>query len=166
MAIPMTSVLSALLLTVALATPRRPACTDGDIASPNTSWAACFSLPKQRATSLRQCVEMCEKLGMVPMCIGSAEENAFAAQLVPSGDWAYFGLVQNDTNGGPAEGWGRCVAGDASGFTHWDTEHAVVAQPNDGLGPQDCAVTTRQGLWHDMCASCPFLARHAMCVYP
>ena len=104
-------------LATALAAPPPPLCPDGATAAPNTTWGgACFSPTKQRASSLRQCVEWCGEQGMTPASISSAEENAFAAGLVPADDWAYIGHYQNDTSGGPAEGWGRCVAGKASGF--------------------------------------------------
>ena len=96
-----------------------PECAAGATASPNISWAACFSLSEQRASSLRQCVDRCGVLGMVPACIGSAEENAFASTLLPANDWAYLGVYRNVSSGGRAEGWGGCVAGVASGFVNW-----------------------------------------------
>ena len=103
------------------ATPSPPACPDGATAAPNATWGgACFHLLNQRATSLRQCVEWCGEQGMAPACIGSAEENAFAAGLVPDDDGAIIGHYQKDTSGGVDEGWGRCVAGEASGFSNWD----------------------------------------------
>ena len=96
-----------LIVSAALATPSPPTCPAGATAAPNSTWGGvCFSLTTQRALSLRQCVERCVAEGMVPACIGSAEENAFVAGLVPDNDWAYIGHYQSDTSGGPAEGWG------------------------------------------------------------
>ena len=121
------SVAVLLVVSAALATPSPPACPGAATAAPNTTWGgACFSLTKQRASSLRQCVERCGEQGMTPACIGSAEENAFAAGLVPANDWAYIGHYQNNTSGGPAEGWGRCVAAEASGFAF---VYACTTQP-------------------------------------
>ena len=138
-------------LSTALAAPPSPACPDGATATANATWGgACFRLTAQRA-SLRHCVERCGEQGMAPACLGSAEENAFAAGLVPANDWAYIGHYQNDTSGGPAEGWGRCVAGDASGFANWD-DQGLVRQPDDFYGtgfPEGCAVMTGQGRWRD-----------------
>ena len=140
----------------ALATPSPPVCPDGATAAPTATWGgACFSLPKQRATSLRQCVERCGEQGMTPACIGSAEEDAFAAELVPDDDWAYIGHYQSDTSGGPAEGWGRCVAGEASGFANWD--QTVARNPDDYLGafPEGCAVMFGHGRWRDVSCVVP-----------
>ena len=106
--------------------PAPPGCPDGATAAPNATWAACFHLTERRATSLRQCVEWCGEHDMVPACIESAEENGFAAELMPGNDWAMIGRYQNASNGGPAAGWDRCVAGESSGFTNWD-----VSQPAD-----------------------------------
>ena len=44
-------------LATALAAPPPSACPDGATAAPNATWGgACFSLPKQRASSLRRSV--------------------------------------------------------------------------------------------------------------
>jgi len=149
-----------LCATLASRSPSPPACPNGATAAPNASWAACFSLPEQRASSLRQCVEWCGELGMTPACIGSAEENAFAAGLVPADDWAFIGIYQNDTSGAPAEGWGRCVAGEASGFANWQ-----AGQPNDGLVSEECAMMTARGHWYDeMCGMPPALGYTFRCL--
>ena len=102
--------------------PPKPSCPDGATAAPNATWGgACFVLTMQRTPALRQCVEWCGEQNMTPACIGSAEENAFAVELVPEDDGAFIGLYQNDaTSGIPAEGWERCVGGEASGFTNRD----------------------------------------------
>ena len=42
-------------------------------------------------------MELCGAEGGVSACIGSAEENAFAAELIGN-DWAWLGLYQNDTS--------------------------------------------------------------------
>ena len=89
-------------------------CPNGAIASPNSTWAACFSVTGHRASSLRQCVASCGELGMTPAHIISAEENDFAASVVPDDDWAMLGHYQGATSGDPAKGWGQCVAGDAA----------------------------------------------------
>ena len=81
---------------------------------------------------------------MVPACIRSSEENNFAAGLIPDDDWAFIGLYKNDTHGGWAEGGGRCVAGDASGFANWHDDRPTPAY--DGL-IADCAIVTGQGRW-------------------
>ena len=120
----------------------------GATVSPNATWAACFSLTDQRASSIGQCVEWCRKKGMTPACIGSAEENDFAASLVPDYDGAWIGHYQIGNNPEPAEGWGRCVAGEASGFANWDK---VLGQPNGehwGLH-SDCAGIAGNGGWYD-----------------
>ena len=120
----------------------------GATVSPNATWAACFSLTDQRASSIGQCVEWCRKKGMTPACIGSAEENDFAASLVPDYDGAWIGHYQIGNDPEPAEGWGRCVAGEASGFANWDE---VLGQPNGehwGLH-SDCAGIAGNGGWYD-----------------
>ena len=92
---------------------------------------------------------------MTPACIGSAEEDAFAAGILPADDWAYIGHYQSDTSGGPAEGWGRCVAGEASGFANWD--QTVARNPDDYLGafPESCAGMFGQGGWRDLSCVVP-----------
>ena len=118
------------------------ACRTGWTPAPNASWsAACFGVT-ERASSLRGCVEACAQHGAVPACIGSEEENDFAAALLGRSDWAFLGLYQSDTGGGADEGWARCVAGAAPGFTNW-----AAGQPNDAFGPEDCAVLTGRGEW-------------------
>ena len=150
----------------ALATPP-PTCSNGAIAAPNATWGgACFRLLAQRASSLRQCVDWCSEQNMAPTCVSSAEENTFAAGLVPDDDWAYIGLYQNDTSGGPAEGWERCLVGDASGFTNWD--QGRFPQPDDRLRggfPEDCAVMTSSGKWRDKeCVVPSALGRNFRCL--
>ena len=84
---------------IRLLLPLAPApCPAGWTASPNASWAnQCLGVPAGNSSSLRSCVELCGAEGGVPACIGSEEENAFAAELV-GGDWAWLGLYQNDTS--------------------------------------------------------------------
>ena len=93
----------------------------------NASWAVCFGITKQQAASLPESVEWCPTMDMTPACIGSTEERAFAACLVPDADGAWIGHYRNDSKPDPAEGWGRCVAGEASGFANWDEE---LGQPS------------------------------------
>lgn len=118
-------------------------CPDGWTASPNASWPKpCFAIPAARVSFL-SCVALCADEGGVPACPSSAEENTFAAGLI-GGDWAWLGLYQMNDDDGPAQGWDRCVAGGASGFTSWS-----VGQPNDRTGAESCAVMTGQGSWLD-----------------
>ena len=120
------------------------ACPDGWTASPNASSAdRCFGVPAGRSSSLRSCVELCGAEGGVPACIGSEEESAFAAELIGD-DWAWLGLYQNDTSGGPAQGWGRCVAGEAPTFSSWR-----AGEPNHVYGVESCAFITGQGEWRN-----------------
>ena len=115
----------------------------------NASWsAACYGVT-ERASSLRGCVEACGQHGAVPACIGSEEENDFAAELLGRGGWAWHGLYQSDTSG---EGWARCVAGAAPGFTNW-----AAGQPDDFGGvPESCAMVSWQGGWGDIPCDLPF----------
>ena len=118
------------------------ACPIGWIPSPNTG--TCFLVPPERSTSLFRCVDLCNKHGGAPACIGSAEENAFVtAELAASGG-LWLGLYQNETGLGPANGWGRCVVGDAPSFTNWSE-----GQPDHYHGyQQDCAwVDAGTGQW-------------------
>ena len=118
------------------------ACPIGWIPSPNTG--TCFLVPPERSTSLFRCVNLCNKHGGAPACIGSAEENAFVtAELAASGG-LWLGLYQNETGLGPANGWGRCVVGDAPSFTNWSE-----GQPDHYHGyQQDCAwVDAGTGQW-------------------
>ena len=138
------SLLLALLRTFAATSP----CPIGWTPSPNASWAhQCYGIPTQRSSSLRSCVELCGAEGGVPACIGSVEENAFAAGLIGD-DWAWLGLYQNDTSNEPATGWGRCVTGEELGFSGWADD-----QPGNWRGAGDCAVMDGgSGTWFDaMC---------------
>ena len=59
-------------------------CPGGWTPSPNSG--NCFKVPPERSTSLFRCVDLCNKHGAAPACIGSAEENAFVtAELAVSG---------------------------------------------------------------------------------
>ena len=119
-------------------------CPDNWTAVPNASWPnQCFGVPISRSSSLRSCVTLCGAEGGVPACISSAEENAFAAELVGD-DWAWLGLYRNDSSGGPEQGWRRCVVGNAPLFTSW-----ADGQPNDDYGPEDCAIMSSKGAWLD-----------------
>ena len=123
-----------LMLTIAATAA---ACPAGWTPSPNASWAnRCFGVPADRSSSLRSCVELCGAEGGVPACIGSEEENAFAAELIGN-DTAWLGLYQNDTSGGDDEGWGRCAASEAPSFSSWR-----AGQPSEILlsAGADCAV--------------------------
>ena len=125
----------------------------GAIVSLNASWAACFSLTTQRASSLRECVEWCRAIDMTPACIGSAEENAFAAALVSDDDGVWIGHYQQqfghvDSSSDPAEGWERCVAGEASGFANWDEELGQPSGQSWGLHSA-CAGIAGNGGWYD-----------------
>ena len=102
----------------------------------------CYFVPAERSTSLFRCVDLCKEHGGTPACIGSAEENAFAAAELATvrhgggvgGLW--LGLYQNETGLGPTKGWDRCVdVGDAPSFTNWHE-----SQPDYYHGyQQDCA---------------------------
>ena len=129
-----------------------PTCPAGWTPSPpNAAWGPrCFLVPPERSTSLSRCVYLCAKdeRGGIPACIGSAEENNFVtAELAAAADGLWLGLYKNETGLGRAKGWGRCVAGDAPGFSNWDED-----QPDDQLGyQQDCAwVDARTGRWRDI----------------
>ena len=115
------------------------ACPPGWTPSPaNATWGLrCFIVPPERSVSLFRCVDLCKEHGGTPACIGSAEENAIAMELAASSaDSLWLGLYQNDKGLGPAKGWDRCVAGDASNFTNWHE-----GEPNDYIGyQQDCAI--------------------------
>ena len=134
----------ALLGIHALATPpptAPPACPNGAITTTNATWgSACFSLTAQRASSLRQCVEWCGEQGMTPACIGSTEENAFAAGLVPADDWAYIGHYQSKANGNAAQD--QCVEGKATGFV----KEADIGSAPHGL-PSECELLNGRGVW-------------------
>ena len=83
------------MFTAAGAGPRPPqaACPTGWTPAPSASWsAACFGVT-ERASSLRGCVEACGQHGAVPACIGSEEENDFAAALLGRGDLAFLSLI-------------------------------------------------------------------------
>ena len=128
-----------LLLTAAAVT----ACPTGWTPSPYSG--TCFKVPPERSTSLFRCVELCEEHGGAPACIGSAEENSFVtANLSSAADGLWLGLYQNETGLGPANGWGRCVVGDAPSFTNWSD-----GQPDHYHGyQQDCAwVDAGTGQW-------------------
>ena len=150
--------LANLAAALAVQPPPPPTCPDGATAAPNATWGgACFLLTAQRTPALRQCVEWCGEQGMTPACIGSAEENAFVVELVPEDDGAFIGLYQNHAayRGVPAEGWDRCVGGEASGFTNWDVS---FGEPNDyGGSPQSCTVLTGQGTWWDVTCAVPLV---------
>ena len=65
------------------------ACPTGWTSAPNASWsAACYGVI-EHASSLRGCMEACGQHRAVPACIGSEEENGFAAALLGRGDWAW-----------------------------------------------------------------------------
>ena len=126
----------------------------GAIVSLNASWAACFSLTTQRASSLRECVEWCRAIDMTPACIGSAEENAFAAALVSDDDGVWIGHYQQqfghvDSSSDPAEGWERCVAGEASGFANWDEELGRPSGKSCGRLRSACAGIAGSGGSYD-----------------
>ena len=59
-------------------------------------------------------------------------------------DGLWLWLYQHEKGLGPAEGWGRCVAGDAPSFSNWHE-----SQPDDYHGyQQDCAwLDARTGQW-------------------
>ena len=105
--------------------------------TPSPAGTTCFLVPPERSTSLFHCVDLCEEHGGTPACIGSAEENAMAAELAASNttaDGLWLGLYQNETGLGPAKGWDRCVEGDAPSYTNWHEG------PDDFAGYQeDCA---------------------------
>ena len=97
-------------------------CPNGWSAAPSISSSRrCLGIPAGRASSLRGCMELCGAQGATPACIISVEENALAAELLAASPFAslWLGLYQNDTGGGPREGWGRCAGGDASGLAFW-----------------------------------------------
>ena len=129
--------LSHLLTTTAVLSlpPAAPAvCPTGWTPSPVS--ATCFLVPPERSTSLVRCVDLCEEHGGTPACVGSAEENDFVTAELALADDLWLGLYQNDKGLGPAKGWDRCVAGDASNFTNWHE-----GEPNDYIGyQQDCAI--------------------------
>ena len=58
------------------------ACPSGWTPSPTSG--TCFKVPHQRSTSLFRCVDLCEKHGGAPACIGSAEENSFVTANLSS----------------------------------------------------------------------------------
>ena len=122
------------------------ACPAGWTPSPtSTTWGLrCYLVPPERSTSLFHCVELCEEHGGAPACIGSAEENAFVTAGLAATEGLWLGLYQNETGLGPAKGWGRCVAGDASSFINWG-----AGEPDDYDGYQyDCAwVDAGTGRW-------------------
>ena len=96
------------------------ACPTGWTPSPASATWACFFVPPERSTSLFRCVDLCEERGGTPACISSEEENDFVTAELAAADGLWLGLYQNETGLGPAKGWGRCVAGDASSnFTNW-----------------------------------------------
>ena len=103
--------------------------TGGQISShANATWGPrCFFVPPERSPSLFRCVDLCKEQGGIPACIGSAEENVKAMEItmnLPTSTAlaavgihpVWLGLYQNETGLGPAKGWDRCVAGDASNF--------------------------------------------------
>ena len=119
-------------------------CPIGGGWTPSPNSGTCFKVPPERSTSLFRCVELCEEHGGAPACIGSAEENALVTAGLAATEGLWLGLYQNETGLGPAKGWGRCVAGDASSFTNWHE-----GQPDDYHGyQQDCAwVDAGSGQW-------------------
>ena len=118
----------------------------GAIVSLNASWAACFGITKRRAASLRESVEWCPAMDMTPACIGSS---AFAACLVPDVDGAWIGHYRNDSKPDPAEGWGRCVAGEAAGFANWDEELGRPSGKSCGRLRSACAGIAGSGGSYD-----------------
>ena len=130
------------LVTAALLARAATACPIGWTPSPNSR--ACFKVPPERSTSLFRCVELCKAHGGAPACIGSAEENRHVTAGLAATEGLWLGLYQNETGLGPAKGWGRCVAGDATSFTNWHE-----GQPDDYHGyQQDCAwVDASTGWW-------------------
>eukprot|EP00908_Phaeocystis_cordata_P013951 Transcript_25064.p1 GENE.Transcript_25064~~Transcript_25064.p1 ORF type:complete len:636 (+),score=46.67 Transcript_25064:56-1963(+) len=120
----------------------------GATTAPNASWVgAYFSMTERRASSLRECAEWCGNEGMVPACIGSAEEITFLAALVPEDDWAMIGHYWEETKGTLAGGRARCVAGDTSDFGNW-----VEGEPTNSYQgfPEACTVVTGKGGWLDV----------------
>ena len=115
--------------------------------TPSNASATCFLVPPERSTSLFRCVDLCKEHGGIPACTGSAEENAFVTAELAAADGLWLGLYHNETGLSPAEGWDRCVAGDAPSFTNWRK-----GQPDDYAGyQQDCAwVDAGTGQWRDL----------------
>ena len=136
------------VLTAALVflAPATSACPNGWTPSPaNSTWGRrCFLVPPEPSTSLFRCVELCEEQGGTPACLNSTEENAFVKAELAASDGLWLGLYQHEKGLGPAEGWGRCVAGDAPSFSNWHE-----SQPDDYHGyQQDCAwLDARTGQW-------------------
>ena len=122
------------------------ACPIGWTPSPTsaTRGPRCYLVPPERSTSLFRCVDLCKKHGGAPACIGSAEENHHVTAGLAATEGLWLGLYQNETGLGPAKGWGRCVAGDASSFINWG-----AGEPDDYDGYQyDCAwVDAGTGRW-------------------
>jgi hypothetical protein len=148
-----------LLLFLRSAATAQQACPTGWIPSPaNAAWGPrCYFVPPERSTSLFRCVDLCAKEHEgTPACIGSAEENDFVAAKLVAADGLWLGLYQNETELGPAEGWDRCVGGDAPSFTNW--HEPSEGRPNDYHGYQeDCALFDVNGLfggktgeWYDL----------------
>lgn len=121
----------------------------GATVSSNASWAACFSLTEQQASSLRECMELCGAGGMTPACLGSTEENAFARGLLQDDDSVWIGRYQDETDVGVGAGWGRCVAGKAPGFINWDEEMGQPSGKHWGL-QSDCVSMAGGGKWYDI----------------
>jgi hypothetical protein len=107
--------------------------------------------------------------GAAPLCIGSAEENAFVATNVASQGFHWTGRYQkpgSTTNDG---GWDGCVSGVAPTFTSWSTGSFIIGQlqPDDNVadtrvadrsvdekGIANCAILAPTGEWlDDMCDS-------------
>ena len=129
--------------------PAATACPTGWTPSPaNATWGPrCYLVPPERSTSFFRCVDLCKEHGGIPACIGSVEENEFVTAKLVAADGLWLGLYQNETGFGRAEGWDRCVAGDAPSFTNWHE-----GQPDDYDGYQeDCAsLDARTGQWGDL----------------
>ena len=70
------------------------ACPIGWTPSPTSAARGprCYLVPRERSTSLFRCVDLCQKHGGAPACIGSAEENRHVTAGLAAMEGLWLGL--------------------------------------------------------------------------
>ena len=125
------------------------ACPDGWSASPA---GKCYKVTSESASHLG-CVDLCGRASLA--CIRSAEENAFAVELVGKDKAVWIGNYQAPGSVEPDGGWGQCSTGEASGYVNW-----AQGQPGDSVQSNENCAFVKTGLWHNAQCAMRF---HCLC---
>jgi hypothetical protein len=134
-------------------------------ACPDASWTAangsCYRVTREYVPHW-ECDSLCGPNASLA-CVGSATENAVAADLVARlwPRFAWIGLYQRPGSAEPRGGWDTCSTGEANAFANW----APGYPDNSRAADQACAeidVSTWGGQWLDWHCSVaqPCLCEH------